>query len=307
MKKYRKAILGTVAALAALAVTMTAGGVRLACPEELVGEDQFVGFHLVYQSPLEKVEQSGWKEYGTQDMVLEGFGTVSFPRKILIGRYNEETWEYEFPGLEGQNCFLGLRTEEDGNQSYVGYSGLADAHIVVGDGEYSISGTAYVGPMAENHAPTEDGYVLVAYRVYQMADETIYLTGEGNGYGGRGGFTINEEHNRIETIGGERRQITLEVQFSIEWAERTEEVAVSWYDSDNCVVGERALTMEEIGDGLTLERPEGAVWALVTTADSLGTVARCAYTLDEPGKTAYHRLIQMDERGMGRVVDLLLE
>ena len=107
------------------------------------------------------------------------------------------------------------------------------------------------------------------------------------------------------TVGGSRRTDRLSVEFSIQWAERTEQVEVVWYDGADSPLARRTLTMEEIGDGLALERPEGAVWALVTVTDCRGSVERAAYTLDGP-IGAFHRLIQLDVRGSGRVADLEL-
>ena len=47
------------------------------------------------------------------------------------------------------------------------------------------------------------------------------------------------------------------------------------------------------------------MWALVEETDRLGAVKRSAYTLGE--EEAYHRLVQLDERGMGRVTFLTLK
>ena len=75
--------------LAALAASTS--GSRLARPErEDPGADQFIGFHMVLEKmPKEgeeiPVDQSHWVEYGTEEMKTEDFGTLSFPKKILIG------------------------------------------------------------------------------------------------------------------------------------------------------------------------------------------------------------------------------
>lgn len=63
--------------------------------------------------------------------------------------------------------------------------------------------------------------------------------------------------------------------------------------------------MQEIGGGLTLERPAGAAWSLVAATDDRGTVIRSAYTLGGEAE-ATHPLIQLDERGLGTVVYLSL-
>ena len=138
--------------LAALAASTS--GSRLARPErEDPGADQFIGFHMVLEKmPKEgeeiPVDQSHWVEYGTEEMKTEDFGTLSFPKKILIGRFTDDPHgqDYEFPGLPGLNCFLAEEELEEGGTQYAGTSGLAGAHIKVGDEEESISGTVYFGP-----------------------------------------------------------------------------------------------------------------------------------------------------------------
>lgn len=57
------------------------------------------------------MDQSHWVEYGTEEMKTEDFGTLSFPKKILIGRFTDDPHgqDYEFPGLPGLNCFFGPR------------------------------------------------------------------------------------------------------------------------------------------------------------------------------------------------------
>lgn len=81
--------------------------------------------------------------------------------------------------------------------------------------------------MKEHEAPRY-GYSLTAYRVYQMTDGTVYITGEGDRQGHAGeGFTITEEHSRLVTVNGKQQSITLKVGFSTARAERTEAVAVT--------------------------------------------------------------------------------
>ena len=258
----------------------------LARPERLAGQDRRIGFQLVYE------------EIQPPD------------RSVVVGEYDAEEDRYVFPGREGLNCFLALRAGPDGETDFSGWSDMVGAEVSLdvspGGGEQTLSGTFYKGPILEGHESRSGlGYALTAYWVYQAQDGTVYLSGEQRGFGGDGGVTVSMEEVTDWVIGGSRRTDRLAVEFSIQWAERTEQVEVVWYDGADSPLARRALTMEEIGDGLALERPEGAVWALVTVTDRRGGVERAAYTLDGP-IGAFHRLIQLDERGSGRVADLEL-
>ena len=300
--------------LACLALTLALGaGVKLARPErEAVEEDRFIGFQLVFERLPGEWEEiprdySGWVEYGSEDLKIDGLGTAAFPRKILIGEYDQDSGRYLFPGLEGLNCFLCVR-ETGGETYYTGCRDMADTNTTIGDDKTAISGTAYFGPpVNDTNWNTENyDYGWRAYRVYQMKDGTVYLDGGGNSYGGMGGFTITDTESYTETVDGEEQTVSFEVSVTIESVERVREVSVTWFDGENRQMEARAIPMEEIGaEGLTLERPRGAVWALVEERDRLGAVKRSAYTLGE--EASYHRLVRLDERGMGTVTYLTLE
>ena len=302
-------VLAVVLGCLALTLALGAGG-RLARPErEGAEEDKFVGFHLVFEAIMDRnlsdEEREYWVEYGEETLDTEGFGSFSIPREILIGRYDEETGQYLFPGKEGVNCFLVAREMEGGGSFYTGHSGLADAQISVGDQESSVSGTVYMGDMAPGHESPEYGYSMTAYRVYQMKDGTVYLDGSGNGYAGEGDMTATTEESWTETVNGEEKTTSLKVSFTVKWVERLQEVSVTWFDREDRPLEGRKLTMEEMGaEGLTLERPQWAQWALVTETDENGAVKRTAYTLEEEGVS--HRLIRLDERGLGTPVYLTL-
>ncbi len=305
-KKWPR-VLVVVLACAALALAVDAAGGTLAQPErEAVEEDKFIGYQLVFERIPGEWEEitrdySGWVEYGTENVELGGLGTVSFVRKILIGEYDEAKSRYVFPGREGFNCFCAVRDLE-GGQHYTGYTDMADVHTKVGDTETSISGTVYFGPPldATNWNTENYDYGWTAYPVYEMKDGTVYLGDGGNSYGGMGGFTVSTKTAYTETVDGEEQTTSFEVSVTMEAVERVREISVTWFDGENRPVGEQTILMEELGeDGLTLERPQGAAWVLVEETDCLGAVKRSAYTLGE--EEAYHRLVQLDERGMGRV------
>lgn len=299
--------------LAALAASTS--GSRLARPErEDPGADQFIGFHMVLEKmPKEgeeiPVDQSHWVEYGTEEMKTEDFGTLSFPKKILIGRFTDDPHgqDYEFPGLPGLNCFLAEEELEEGGTQYAGTSGLAGPHIKVGDEEESISGTVYFGPPLDdrNWNTNEFDYCWTAYQVYQMEDGTVYLDGSGNSYGGMGGFTTKVTDTQTKTADGEEEIFSFTAEVTMESVERVTELEVRWYGEEE-LLDRRTLTMEEVGEGLSLERPQGAVWALVTQRDRTGDTERSVYTLGTEAGASHH-LVQLDERGMGRVVYLNLD
>ena len=306
-KKWSRA-LAMVLALGVLTLLLGADG-KLAQPERVgAEEDKFVGFQLVYEAIMDRSpsdeERSNWVEYGEEKLDAGSFGSISIPRKILIGQYDEQTGRYLFSGKEGVNCFLITRTGAYGEEIYTGYTDLADAHVKVGDGETSLSGTVYMGDMAPGHESPEYGYSMTAYRVYQMKDGTVYLDGSGNGYAGKGGMTASTKESYTETMNGEEQTTSLEVSFTVEWVERIKEVSVAWFDRENRPLGERVLTLEDMGEGITLPRPQGAAWAVVVETGEEGEIARTAYTLSE--EKVNHRLVLLDQRGMGQVVYLTL-
>ena len=109
-----------------LAGLLLLSGCTLAQPErQSVSQDRFIGFQLVYEenrtidmsdpdwqeqeASIEPEDRSHWVEYGTQNVQTDRFGTLSLPREILIGEYDEEHNRFYFPGKEGYNCFLAKR------------------------------------------------------------------------------------------------------------------------------------------------------------------------------------------------------
>lgn len=307
------------------AVLDATGGV-LAQPERQdPSGDRFIGFQLVYEempaaidmsdpnweeqaAEMEPEDRSQWVEYGSQTMELEGVGSVSFPREVLIGRYDEESGRYLFPGKKGFNCFLVTRTETNGAVYVSAGADMADVQIGFTDEEDYVRGTVYFGPpLDDRHWNTEDfDYCWTAYRVYQMADGTVYLDGSGNSYGGVGGFTVSEREEYAATVNGKTETKAFEAEFTIESVERVTAVSVKWFDREDRILKERTLNPEEIGDGLSLESPQGAAWVLVGETDRNGRTKRSAYTLGG-AEVAAHRLVLLDGRGLGRVVYLTLE
>ncbi|MGO5022477.1 hypothetical protein ACTQ4E_05200 [Lawsonibacter sp. LCP25S3_G6] len=311
-KKWPRVLL-VVLICGVLALAVDATGGKLAQPErKAVEEDKFIGYQLVFERLPGEWEEitrdySGWVDYGPDYVKVDGLGTVAFSKKILIGEYDEAKSRYVFPGREGFNCFCAVQDLE-GGKHYTGYTDMADVHTKVGDMETSVSGTVYFGPPVDATSWNTENYDYgwTAYPVYQMKDGTVYLEDGGNSYGGIGGFTVSTKTAYTETVDGEEQTTSFEVSVSMESVERVREFSVTWFDGANQQVMEHTIPMEEIGEeGLTLERPQRAVWVLVSETDRLGAVKRSAYTLGEEG--ASHRLVRLDERGMGRVTYLTLK
>ena len=313
MKKFLK--IGAAALMIALLLDFT--GCQLAQPEKVGPEtDAFIGFHIVPEK-LGLVDEDGfqqigdnarshWVEYGTEDLELDGFGTVAFPRQILIGTYNEQTRRYDFPGKDGYNCFLSTYTGEDGERYINGYTDMTETALetkVTDEGTENILKAAlYTGTVKE----AEDyDYILTAYRVFQMEDGTVYLDGTGNSYGGAG-FTINERTEHTTTINGVSTKHVLEIEFSLKDAARLEQVEITWFGEEDESLLREQLPLEELEGEYKLTPPAGAAWAMIRETGEDGSVKRTASAPDYNGYGS-HKLIQLDEIGVGRVVWLRWE
>ena len=298
--------------LASAVIVLDVTGGKLAQPERYTkGQDPFIGFHLVPERLNSVTEEDGsqwtqvgnpdrsqWVEYGTETMDVGEFGKVEFPRQVLIGTYNEQTRRYEFPGMEGFNCFLAIRKEENGERYINGYTDMMENHVTLSDQENTLSGALYVNPQT---AWAMNEYVLTAYRVYQMEDGTVYLDGTGNSYGGPG-FTIKERAEYTTTVNGETKTQAMEVEFSLKDLPQTEQIHVLWFGENREVLGQEMFPVKELDGDRTLQKPVGAVWALVEEIGKTGNnVTRNIVEPDQQGQSS-HRLILPDERGIGRAV-----
>lgn len=137
--------------------------------------------------------------------------------------------------------------------------------------------------MTETGIQTEFDYCWTAYQVYQMEDGTVYLDGSGNSYGGMGGFTTKVTDTQTKTADGEEEIFSFTAEVTMESVERVTELEVRWYGEEE-LLDRRTLTMEEVGEGLSLERPQGAVWALVTRGTDWRHRAVCLHSGDGSGR-----------------------
>lgn len=323
--KHWPRILSAVLALSALLLALGATGGQLAQPERQETQaDRWVGFHVVYEAlplSMEELEshpedypeedRSHWVEYGSQDLDVDGLGTLAIPREILIGEYQEETGEYLFPGLEGYNAFLVAQTLEDGSQVWGGSYDLANAQVKVGGAEQSLSGTIYFGPpigAETDWAEREPDYAWTAYRVFQMPDGTVYLDGSGNSYGispGNAGFSSTTTDTR--TVNGESETSTLTVEVNMEQVQRLEAAAVKLFDAADRLLATQEFSPEEAEDA-HVSLPSECAWVLVEERYEDGSLHRTVYSpLEQEGQEEIaHSLVLLDERGMGRAVSLFL-
>ena len=312
-----------------VALLLFACGFNLAQPQRRSPElDRFIGFHLVYEKMPQAIDMSApdweeqlsdqpgrdysnWTEYGSEAWQLDGIGSVDVPRMILIGK--KEGNHYIFPGLEGKNCFLSIETGEDGSRTISGYTDMADTSLSMGDNEQSLSGTVYFGPpLDERNWNTEDfDYCWTAYRVYQMEDGTVYLTGEGNSYGGVGGFTISEKRNWTTTENNKTAASSFEITCSITSIPRLGQVAIRQYDKDDQLLRTDVLTSDqaaEITDGLHLTLEPQTAYVLTVETDVDGNVQRAIHPPSNYGEqTICDTAWFLDDAGMGYGVPIWLE
>ncbi len=355
MKRNLCKLLG-IALCAALVVDASGG--TLAQPERTDRRDRWIGFQLVYEkSPrpvdmsdpdweehldeIEPEDRTGWVEYGSEQVNLDGFGTVNFARQVLFGQYDEENNRYVFPGKEGFNCFIAVVPEEDWpyqdyttmmrGQIISGHNDLWDREVVVstedgctklsygptGSGSvpdpdpdadefYYLHGKVYLGPpLDDTNWNTENyDYAFTAYRVYQTPDGRVYMTDGGSSYGGAGGMGATSTETSTIAVNGKPATRVVEIGFKIEGVERLTQAAVTWFGGDNAPLTARVLTPEELEENPELPRPAGAVWALVEEKRRGGAVNRAVYTLEE--EPVIHDLIVLDDLGLGRYATLTL-
>lgn len=298
--------------LVCVVIMLDLTGGTLAQPErDAPQQDQFIGFQLVPEKLNTVTEEDGsewttignndrshWVDYGTETLEVGDFGRVELPRSILIGTYNEQTHRYEFPGMEGFNCFLAIQTGEDGERFIGGYTDMMENHVAISETEHTLSGALYVKP---NTQFKEHEWVLTAYRVYQMKDGTVYLDGTGSSYSGPG-FTIREREEHTTTVNGASTVQTTEIEFSLKDILEIQKIHIVWFGENCGVLGQEEMDVEVLRQNQILESPAGTVWAVVEEIGGDGErVKRTTVEPDEQGQFGY-RLILPDERGIGQEV-----
>lgn len=313
------------AVLVGLALVLALTGGKLAQPERNSPErDRFVGFQLCYESAHPQgdgmfQDRSDWTVYGNEELVIPRMGKTTVERRVLIGQYDEENNRYIFPGMEGINCLITRQTSPAGTEHTNFQTDLADPDMVTNvnivdeegktENTWSLAGTAFFGPPLDDRKwNTEDSdFIWTPYEAYQMPDGTVYLTGTPLGsYGGVGGFTISAEEAYDLDLGGGSEGHSIQIEVKLESVERVVSVEVNAFDENDREISTKTLSMEEIGDGLDLNLGENTAWALVTETDRNGRVKRTAHSLDNADQGGSHRLVRLDDDGLGHVVYLEL-
>ena len=186
----------------ALILIFSLAGCSLAQPErEGPEQDEFIGYHLVYEpipgeGEVILIEDENWVEYGSETLDLGAYGSTEIPQKILIGEL-QDNGSYLFPGKEGLNFFFPVYMAGYGENEHevrLSYSQLeltrqSSQTEDAGD-SYRYAGVACYG-LPQGAAEWPEGqaaeYGWTAYDVFQREDGTVYLTGDGNRYAGAGG------------------------------------------------------------------------------------------------------------------------
>ena len=260
----------------AVALCLMLTGCALAQPErELPKEDRWVGFHVVYEHwdmdaevPDENgmvetpsLDRTHWTEYGTEEFSLEGMGNVTFAQEVLFAEYDEASNEFIFPGAEGQNAFAVTRGDIT-----VGHHGLEQLHLTYGgDALTKLGGTIYY------QYGGEEQYVTL-YRVYETPDGRVYLNGDGNSFGGAGGFGATEKEEYATTINGEVETVSFEVALDIEALHPVVSVEIVEFDGNN-----RAIEAHEYDgtfDNYDIKLAKNTAWMMIIETDDEGVRTR---------------------------------
>ena len=235
-----------------LACILLLSTVSLARPEPEGYGDRFVGFHIVndsHSASLPDYEDGNWSFYAGK-RVLWG---------VKTGDY------YEFPGMEGKNCFLEW-LYEGGEPCLSSCSQLADTFLTMGD-KQSLSATLYSSAQA-----------LRFFRAYQTADGRIYLDGSGNGYSGAGGgFAVTEDRTWTERAGDAvTQEESFHIEVSVAEPPAVAEVAVKCFGAGDALL--EARTFDGSGEGAEIALPVDTAWVLVEERTAEGEVVRTVHT-----------------------------
>lgn len=301
--------------LLAAAILLT--GCQLARPEKEGGtyEDTMVGLYVVHYDSMEEADEfydnPHLTEYGSVAMDTQ-FGEVSFPDTILVGELDRKSHACVFPGMtEGWSLFALTVTEENGetyNTVICDMDSNGSHFITTDEGEkVELEGTIYMGPPADA-APNWDAYADNGfwryYRVYQMADGTVYLNGSGDSSSGGGGWGYSLDGTSTTTINGETTSKTVKASVNVEVVPRLEKLIVTQFDRANGVLKTEELPLT--GERQELECLPGTAWVLVEEHSADG-VERAAYSLpEEGGDPVCHTYVVLDGDGMGKTLVLAI-
>lgn len=251
-------------------------------------------------------------EYGSSTVELEGYGSFALPDQVLFAREVDNT--YVFPGLEGgYSLFVLEKQEEYGEVTEIVSNmdpGEENNAIKETDSvhETAISGVVYFGPPLGQEAGWDawDGTgdaVWQGYRVYQTEDGRPYLDGSGNGFAGGGGFGFSYSDERTITENGEAVTEQLSVSVQVKAAQRLEKLVVTQFDGESNILRSDELALREELPEVRCEAE--TAWVLVEEVGSENTV-RTACNVPGEEDPISHRVVLLDDEGLGRPADLFI-
>ena len=294
--------------LALLALALT--GCSLARAEEKPESgDRWVGFYVVpsqgYNSGF--YDNPYLEEYGSDTVKTEEFGPRTFSRDVLFA-VEDEVGNYTFPGMEnGFSLFYVDKTEEHGPcTKMVSNMGPHDDGVALTykdeRSSITISGTVYCGsPQGVTEWDAyEDGTIWTFYKVYETADERVYINGDGDSTNGPMSHTRTE--TRIGTWNGETvQEETFSATVSIEAVPRMERLVVTQFDENNAIVQSEDMSLQN-GQPEIHCKAETA-WVLVEEIGPEGT-ERTVYSVPEGEEPVSHDYVLLDDDGYGYLAHL---
>lgn len=303
--------------LAAVLTALT--GCSLAQPEqEAAAEDRWIGLYVVYSPPgtyNDFNSNPNLVEMGTTSLDTGKYGTLAFPREVLLGEEDPDTGDITFPGLTGYSLFIRHKQEDYGPVTQVvsnmspGEEGTTINSSDQGTAE-TASGVIWWGPPLDAPAdwdPGLDGHgIWHAYRVYETADgQTVYLDGSGNSYGGGGsGMGFSEDSTYTYTENGESLTDTISVSVWVSYTPRLTALRVVEFAGDNSVVKTTDLPLTEDLPALV---PTADTAFLIVEEESREGVKRTLYSTENLAEEpAYHEVVLLDQEGRGHGVYLTI-
>ena len=289
-----------------------------AAPEE--PEDRFCGFYVV---PYELKPDGSWDSgfydnpylsaYGTDNIQVDGLGTFAIDREVLFAEQSAGGHRITFPGMpEGYSLIYYTYTDENGNHITAIQSDMAPGEegnqIKETDegSEVFIEGILYGGPpigTPENWRELRADVIWRAYRVFETADERIYIDGSGNGYDNGSGISFWEDHSSSYAENGETvKSFSSTAKVSFLEAPRLERLTVYQYDADNALLRNDDIPLRE--ELRPLKCQSAAAWVVVEERSSDG-VTHTAYDLTDEGVS--HSVILLDDAGVGSYTELQIQ
>lgn len=301
-----------------LAVALTAlTGCSLARPEqEAAAEDRWIGLYVVYSPPgtyNDFNSNPNLVEMGTTSLDTGKYGTLAFPREVLLGEEDPDTGDITFPGLEGYSLFIRHKQEDYGPVTAVqsdmspGEEGTTINNSDQGTAE-TASGVIWWGPpldAASDWDSYENAGIWHAYNVYETADGQVYLDGSGNSYSGGGsGMGFSSDATYTYTENGESRTDSVSVSVSVKYAPRLTALRVVEFAGDNSVVNTTDLPLTEDLPALV---PTADTAFLIVEEESREGVKRTLYSTENLAEEpAYHEVVLLDQEGRGHGVYLTI-